>query len=189
MCFDQMMIQYSAPTLCDIKPGNLFSVKNAAFSDKGFRMWKMEFASRGLTTSIVDRSSKTKLVLVYNRCWVHKILSDPSVQSYLRTKGYKTDSGTPEIIRNLLGRIRPDSQFPHEIGVILGYPVEDVIAFEKYQGQQCKYCGYWKSYSDVEKARQCRCRYRCCSGMRKRMFDAGYSVHQIIEKYKVRYTK
>ncbi len=184
-----MMIQYSAPTLCDIKPGNLFSIKKTSFSDTGFRRWESEFATHGLSTSVVDRSTTAKLVLVYNSCWVHRILSNASVQSYLKAKGYKTDSDTPEIIENLLERIRPDSSFPHEIGVILGYPVEDVIAFEKFQGQHCKYCGYWKSYSDVEKARQCQCRYRCCSGMCKKMFDEGYSVHQIINKYKVRYTK
>ena len=189
MCFDQMMIQYSAPTLCDIKPGNLFSIKNVYFSNSLFRKWENEFCSHGLSTAVVDRSQKTKLVLVYNRTWVHKILSDKSVQSYLDGKGYKIELGTPKIIRSLLSRIKQGTNFPHEIGVILGYPVEDVIAFEKFQGQQCKYCGYWKSYSDVEKARQCQCRYKCCSGMCKKMFDAGYSVHQIIEKYKVRYSR
>ena len=189
MCFDQMMIQYSAPTLCHIKPGNLFSVKNTAFSHPAFKRWESEYRNRGLAVSVIEKSGQTKLVLVYNCSWVNKILSDTSVQSYLKKKGYTSESGTLGIISTLIQRIRPNAIFPHEMGIILGYPVEDVIAFEKYQGQQCKYCGYWKSYSDVEKAKACQCRYKRCSGVCKKMFDAGYSVRQIIENYKERYTK
>ena len=43
--------------------------------------------------------------------------------------------------------MKNEQGFPHEIGVILGYPVEDVIEFEKHQGKNCKYCGCWKRYS------------------------------------------
>ena len=32
MSFDQMMIRYTAPTLCEIKSGNLFAVKKSEFS-------------------------------------------------------------------------------------------------------------------------------------------------------------
>lgn len=182
-----MMIHYSSPTLCGIKPGNLFSVKTACFSRPVFKKWEREYAGLGLSVSVIEKSGITKLVLVYNRRWVQNILAESSVQTYLATKGYRTDSEVQEIIKDLTDRIKPDTLFPHEIGIILGYPVEDVIAFEKHQGQQCKYCGYWKSYSDVDKARKCQCSYKRCSGMCRKMFDAGYSVHQIIKNYKERY--
>lgn len=70
-------------------------------------------------------------MLVYDRRWVQDILAESSVQTYLAAKGYRTDSEVQEIIKDLTDRIKPDTLFPHEIGVILGYPVEDVIAFEK----------------------------------------------------------
>ena len=73
--------------------------------------------------------------------------------------------------------------FPHEVGVILGYPVEDVIEFENHKGHDCKYCGCWKCYSDVEKARDCHCRFTECSRLCKQWYDEGYSINQIITKY------
>ena len=32
--------------------------------------------------------------------------------------------------------------FPHEIGLLLGYPVEDVLGFIRYQGKNYLYTGY-----------------------------------------------
>jgi len=44
-------------------------------------------------------------------------------------------------------------QYPHEIGVLLGYPVWDVRDFIKYQGQNYLLSGYWKVYHNVEEAK------------------------------------
>ena len=41
------------------------------------------------------------------------------------------------------------SDFPHEVGLFLGYPVWDVKGFIEHKGQQYKLCGYWKVYDDV----------------------------------------
>ena len=32
--------------------------------------------------------------------------------------------------------------FPHEIGLLLGYPVEDVLGFIRHQGKNYLYTGY-----------------------------------------------
>ena len=34
--------------------------------------------------------------------------------------------------------------FPHELGLLLGYPVEDVLGFIRNEGRNYLYCGYWK---------------------------------------------
>ena len=39
--------------------------------------------------------------------------------------------------------------FPHEMGVLLGYPVEDVRGFMEQNGQNALYQGYWKVYAHV----------------------------------------
>ena len=55
-----------------------------------------------------------------------------------------------------------EREFPHEIGVFLGYPPADVQAFCRFGGANCKLCGYWKVYGDVEHARSCFARYDDC---------------------------
>ena len=37
--------------------------------------------------------------------------------------------------------------FPHEMGLLLGYPVEDVTGFMVHGGKNSLYSGYWKVYA------------------------------------------
>ena len=42
-----------------------------------------------------------------------------------------------------------DECFPHEMGVLLGYPIEDVKGFIDNAGKNFLYSGYWKVYANV----------------------------------------
>ena len=184
MSFDQMMIHFASPTVCGIKPANLFAVKEELFSWADFVKWQSELAKHGIIAQTVKSSGGVNLVLVYNVCLQKEILADDFVCDYLKSKGYYECPDVSKMISQLLSRMNEGSSFPHEIGIILGYPVLDVAAFEKHEGQNCKYCGCWESYTDVEHARKCTCRYRNCSHVCKKWFDEGYSLSQIVEKYK-----
>ena len=69
--------------------------------------------------------------------------------------------------------------FPHEIGLFLGYPPEDVEGFRRNKGQNYKLCGWWKVYGDAEEAgaffQRCdRCRAALC-----RQIRAGRSLPEL----------
>lgn len=49
--------------------------------------------------------------------------------------------------------------FPHEMGVLLGYPVEDVRGFMEQNGQNALYQGYWKVYAHVPEKKRLFARY------------------------------
>ena len=183
MSFDQMMIHYSAPTLCGIKPGNLFFIKGSDFSESQLYIWKKKFENCGFSVTSAKSSKDTVFILVYDPLWLRKLLGDVFVSSYFLGKGYKTPLDSGSVVTELVSRIKTQKKFPHEVGIILGYPIRDVIEFENKKGKDCKYCGYWKSYSDVENAKKCLCKYKKCSCMCKEWFDQGYSVTQIICEY------
>lgn len=42
-----------------------------------------------------------------------------------------------------------EQQFPHEMGLLLGYPIEDVVGFMEHSGKEYLYSGYWKVYENV----------------------------------------
>ena len=44
--------------------------------------------------------------------------------------------------------------FPHELGIFLGYPINDVKDFIDNPKKKCLLCGYWKVYSDKENAKR-----------------------------------
>ena len=88
-------------------------------------------------------------------------LAHPQVQSLLAREGYPVDRGLEEMLDTLQLRLTCGG-FPHEIGLFLGYPPEDVEGFRLHQGRDYKLCGCWKVYSDVERAQQCFRRYERC---------------------------
>ena len=69
--------------------------------------------------------------------------------------------------------------FPHEVGLFLGYPAEDVEGFRRHGGQGYKYSGLWKVYSDVERAQRCFRQYGCCRRALCRRLEAGCRLVQL----------
>ncbi|ABX42649.1 DUF3793 family protein [Lachnoclostridium phytofermentans] len=45
-----------------------------------------------------------------------------------------------------------EEPFPHEIGVFLGYPIEDILEFIKEDGKNSLITGYWKVYYNAQNA-------------------------------------
>ena len=190
MKFDSLIIQYSAPSICGIKPSNLFSVSKADFCKREFQKWRQRLIQEGLESFFIELKEKRVLVFIYNPYQIDSMLSEKSVQKYLKSKGYDLSEGTAffselkmRLQKSLCG-YSDKAGFPHEIGILLGYPLEDVVAFEKCSGKNCKYCGTWKCYSDEKKARLCENKFRECSLLCSKWFEEGFSLTQIIQKYK-----
>lgn len=180
---DQIFVKCSSQTLCGIKPANLFSVPCRDYSESVFEEWKKVVKGQGLSIVSFERGPVV-VVFVYDFAWIRKILGDSFVCAYLSGKGYSDVLDTGKTLDELFVQLRESEGFPHEVGIFLGYPIEDVICFEINEGKQCKYCGYWKSYCNPEEAKKCCDRFRECSRICKQWFEEGYSVPQIIEKYK-----
>jgi len=94
--------------------------------------------------------------------------------------GYNIDGSLDEMIVRLKERFFHKTEFPHEIGLFLGYPIEDVKGFRKFGGSGCKMCGYWKVYDDVEQARRIFDSYDKCREFTAAQIRAGYSILQVV---------
>ena len=66
--------------------------------------------------------------------------------------GYKRNFSLDEHLERLSERIEKSHEFPHEIGVFLGYPIKDVLGFIENKVKNYLFCGFWKVYSNPEKA-------------------------------------
>ena len=110
------------------------------------------------------------LLLVYNEAQLERYMQDERVQHVLRRFGYPVGSPLPELLAVLRKRIACTDGFPHEIGLFLGYPIEDVVGFIRYSGRGCKLSGYWKVYGDAEAASRLFDRLsRVCHAVTKRV--------------------
>lgn len=66
------------------------------------------------------------------------------------------------LLAQLALRLETQPEFPHEIGVFLGYPLQDVVGFIENHGRNYTCCGFWKSYSDPAEMQACFACYRKC---------------------------
>ena len=79
----------------------------------------------------------------------------------------------------LIRRLRENDEFPHEIGLFLGYPIEDVVGFIRYAGKGCKLSGLWKVYGDAEAASRLFDRLsRVCHAVTRRV-DKGETLLEV----------
>ena len=81
--------------------------------------------------------------------------------------GYPVKLTLDENLEHLGRRLKENSGFPHEIGIFLGYPFDDVIGFKENKGQNYLFSGYWKVYSDEKSAKKLfekftKCRNAVC---------------------------
>ncbi len=152
MCnqFERLLAVYCSPTLAGIKPASLMAC--------GFGVpvpvepYRCAFSPRGIEFATVHTVDGRCLLLVYHRKLMEQRLSDPAVGEALEGFGYPGREGYAVKLERLISKLESGGCFPHEIGLFLGYPVEDVLGFIRNKGKECKLCGYWKVYGDAEAA-------------------------------------
>ena len=96
----------------------------------------------------------------------------------LEESGYPCHSAG-QCVACLIRRLRESEEFPHEIGLFLSYPPEDVRGFIENKACRFKCAGLWKVYGDEERAKELfrqykRCTDRCCA-----LWRAGSGLAQL----------
>ena len=98
--------------------------------------------------------------------------------SILKECGYCRFS-TQDCIARLKERLSEGNGFPHEIGLFLGYPPEDVRGFIQNKALGHKVTGYWKVYGDEKKALKTFSKYRKCTRVYTKKQAEGVSIEQL----------
>ena len=178
---DQLLARHCGPALAGVKASNLISCGQAEFPDLCLEVeeYNRAFAGRGIHLAILCSRGNRQLLLVYHRARLELALADPLAQGLLKEAGYCLEGTVEELLEHLRGRLAGERDFPHEIGIFLGYPPEDVLGFQRQRGEGCKLCGYWKVYSDVEQARRLFHWYDCCSRALCRRIAQGCSMREL----------
>ena len=96
----------------------------------------------------------------------------------LRKYGYQ-DTDPHHAISHLIERLEENGTFPHEIGLFLGYPLDDVIGFIVNKGKNCHCIGCWKVYCNKEEAERTFCKYKKCTDVYNRLWRNGRSIQKL----------
>ena len=168
---EERLIRQCAPTLAGIKTGSLFpcpyETREELMAD--VRAFNRRFAARGLCLLPLRLENGHALLYLYRPAELRRDLQNGLAREILSSAGYRCGS-CEGCVTDLVRRLRGSAEFPHEIGLFLGYPIEDVVGFIRYSGRGCKLSGYWKVYGDAEAASRLFDRLsRVCHAVTKRV--------------------
>lgn len=172
-----------APLITGIKISNLLIISSEEEANV-----RAILKRTGISHYRLLRKDNKTTYLLFHRSKLSIYLQDSEVQTMLSQNGYETNS-LGQILRRFQKRyetyMSQGEQFPHEMGLLLGYPIEDVIGFMEHNGKNYLYSGYWKVYKDVSKKKALFKQYEDATDDVIRLLDKGIGIRWIIEGYRL----
>ena len=177
---ERFLIEHCSPTLAGLKTANLFSCPANSESELNTYLLRAnnELNDRDVYLELLRKDNERAIIYVYRKKKLQKELQDKNISGFLSQYGYSSDS-VSYCIEYLRKRFESGDGFPHEIGVFLGYPLEDVIGFIENAGKNSKCSGCWKVYSDECNAMKLFELYNKCRKIYMKLFAGGRSIMQL----------
>jgi hypothetical protein len=171
---EKALIMHCSPTLAGLKSANMV---NYTFTDETALQEQLAHCrsmleSKGVSLRLLKTTDAKALIYVYRKDKIQQDLRRDNVLSFLSEYGYKTDQ-VDYCIERLTSRISSQIDFPHEIGLFLSYPLDDVKGFIKHKGQNCRCVGCWKVYCNECEARKIFAKFDKCKTVYCDLFCRG----------------
>lgn len=176
---NEMLIRCCAPTMASLKTGNMFSCPFESREEmtEELRELNRRLGPKGLRILPLRWSSGQALVYLYRPKMLEKDLRNDLAARLLAECGY-TGGNPNSCVARLISRLRSTGDFPHEVGLFLGYPPADVDGF-MHRKQDCKLSGIWKVYDDVDGAARQFARCRHCTKVYLKRYRQGYTLDRL----------
>lgn len=169
------------PVLAGIKAANMMTVTKADFTYiKGL------LTGSGISCCFGGEGAQRGIAYLYREEMLREYVQRKEQLSFLREYGYETVSlgGMLACLWNRLSLYREGkSEFPHEIGVFLEYPLPDVQGFVENSGQNYLFSGYWKVYQDAQEAAAKFRQYDLCRQQAVQAVFRGSGILDIMAGY------
>ncbi len=173
---ERLAARHCAATLLGEKTGSMFMVGWDRFrcSHGSLRSMRETLSGRDVVVRVF-RTRGGALIYIYRTRLLERDLGDVQARRILSQCGYDGD-----VLKCLQQRLLESPEFPHEIGLFLGYPAKDVAGFMENGGANYKLTGCWKVYHDVERAKHLFCTYKQYRQRMMNLLDSGLSFHEIL---------
>ena len=185
-----LLASCSMPALLKMKPSNLININKRIFWQGDLlKILQSEILKFDCCSFILYEDSNLVNYMVYDKELLGQTLVLPDNRRFLMSYGYQLpEDKISDTLYTLKQRFniyhdRTDSSvnFPHEIGVILGYPVRDVEDFIRYKGKNYTLNGVWKAYHNTKEAEKKFIEYKIIRNCAIRMVNAGINLIEINE--------
>ncbi len=170
-----------APLITGIKISNLLIV-----SKEDEKLVRAILKNTGISSYRLLRTEEKITLLLFRRAQLEVYLTEKEVRDIFAAEGYQTFA-LGEIFRIFQKRyesyMNGGTQFPHEMGLLLGYPAEDVTGFMENEGRNFLYAGYWKVYAHKDAKIALFRKFEDAKETLIHLISNGVSIGDIIEIY------
>ena len=148
--FGFRVVTQCAPVLKGVKISNLITMKPG-----GWRKIRAYLKKSRIICIPLYADAEKEVLFLYRYEQLERHLKNREVREFLRGCGYESFEVASVLVRlrrryQLYAGI--SKEFPHELGVLLGYPVGDVQGFIDNRGENSLTSRYWKVYQNPKEA-------------------------------------
>lgn len=170
-----------APVISGIKISNLLTIPAKSLRELSVVLKKTELSFR-----ILYPGRERLVILIYRETELKEYLEREEVMAFIDKCGYETSDISkifPVFVKRYMRYMELKQDFPHELGLFLGYPIEDVEGFIRENGKNYLYSGYWKVYKDAELKIRLFKNYEKVQTEIVRLLYEGLDIMDIITNY------
>lgn len=154
-CIEKFLIYNASLVISGVKPSATVTIIKD--NDNLYHKWikyGREFL-KNIDIQYIDlrENDNALIILIYNKAQLGHYLLKDEHRSFLIKIGYSPNGTLEDYLAMLKVRYK---QFncPHELGIFLGFPLDDVRDFMECSNKKCLQCGYWLVYNNLNEAKK-----------------------------------
>lgn len=171
-----------APLISGLKVSNLLII-----SAEDEALVRVILRRSGISFFRLLRTGEKVTFLLFRKNPLEAYLKQQEVETMLVEAGY-AELSLGNILSTFQKRyahyMSAGGRFTHEMGLLLGYPAEDVKGFVENEGKNFLYSGYWKVYADVEEKRRLFQKFENAKETVIQLLSYGVGIQDILDIYK-----
>lgn len=177
---EQIAVQ-CAPLLAGLKPSNLLIIPMGMEA-----VLRHSLRGTRIAMYLLSEYDGKQVFLLYKVNELIVYLTEQTVQRLLLDLGYEGGelySLLQSVSKKYTAHKQEKEAFPHELGLLLGYPAVDVKGFMEQAGKNFLYSGYWKVYGNVRETVLLFREFGRAKEYVVRLVKQGYSIAEIMAMY------
>lgn len=143
------LIEILGPVILGSKPSEILNISSKDKDKKSKLNDINSFFSNcsKLTYNVINISDGGIRIIFINKISLSNVLNNKKCLNFLKFIGYPSEYNIDNYINILINKLN-SKDFPHEIGIFLGYPLKDVVGFMGYGNYKFCKTRYWRVYGD-----------------------------------------
>ncbi|MGL5714769.1 MAG: DUF3793 family protein [Paraclostridium sp.] len=143
------ILELLGPVILGSKPSEILNISSRD-NEKDIKIRDIDNFFKNcskLSYEIIYKEDNSIRVLFINKESLSKTLENKKCINFLKFIGYPKEYQIGTYVDTLREKLI-EGDFPHEIGIFLGYPLKDVVGFMGYGNYKFNNTKYWKVYGD-----------------------------------------